>query len=45
MRAVMAGQLSESYITDKELRLIYDNLWTEMIATLLPQQSHRLSYN
>jgi hypothetical protein len=45
MRAVIAGQLPETYITDKELHLIYDNLWKEMISSLLPQQSCSLSYN
>jgi hypothetical protein len=45
MRAVLAGQLPENYITDKELHFIYDNMWKEMIGSLLPQQSCSLSYN
>jgi hypothetical protein len=45
VQAVLDGQLSESYITDKELNYIYRKLWEKMIDPLLPQYSYDMSYN
>jgi hypothetical protein len=45
IQAVLDGQISESYITDKEVNFIYRELWEKMIDPLLPQYSYGMSYN
>jgi len=45
VRAVIDGQLPESYITDGEINFVYLKLWEKMIEPLLPQYSRDLSYN
>lgn len=39
MRAVLDGQLSEQYVTDKELNFLYRELWEKMIDAHLPQSA------
>ena len=36
VQAVLDGQLPAEYVTDKELRVMYDRLWKISIESLLP---------
>ena len=45
IQAVLDGQISDSYITDKEINFVYRELWEKMIDPLLPHYSGDLSYN
>lgn len=39
MRAVLDGQLSEQYVTDKELNFLYREMWQKMMNEHLPQSA------
>ena len=39
VQAVLDGQLSEQYVTIKELTFIYRELWEKMIDAHLPQSA------